>query len=315
MQFEGNPDVLTNLFLKKRLLAEEVPEEAQFRPVLLALGGVMRGVYGGAQVMALEHFDLTSIFDQVIGVSTGAPIAAYFLARQSELGTSIYVEECTTPAFISVSRGLRGGAFVDLDYITGVFRGESSAKTLDQRRVYESRTAMYVGVTEAQSGRGVLLSATCARPDIVQAIRASIAIPGNGPPVTIAGTAFLDGGVGCPLPGHAILERFKPTDLLILANREERHREDGFIRRLLEPGMLRGVTGSFRAAVDRRQELFDAELAYLRAQVDCRVAIIWADGAVRATCRTRNTLRDAVDRSFRHAVQLLARAERRAAYL
>jgi len=72
-------------------------------------------VISGGQVIALEEAGLSDAFDIAVGVSTGAPIAAYFLAQQSVLGTSIYYEECTTPQFISLSR-MRVGA----DYLVAV---------------------------------------------------------------------------------------------------------------------------------------------------------------------------------------------------
>jgi hypothetical protein len=69
------------------------------RPALMVLGGVLRGVYGGGGVRALERCGLTGGFTSAVGVSTGAPTVAYFFAHEAGIGTTIYFDECISGEF------------------------------------------------------------------------------------------------------------------------------------------------------------------------------------------------------------------------
>src|SRR3989344_1435885 len=167
MRFEGNPEVLRNLFRKKRLLANADISHQYTRTALLACSGVMRGTYGVGQMLSLHRFDLNHVFDNVFGVSTGTPSLAYLLTGQER--HSIYWKEAASKEFISLSRFLQGkGPVVDIDYICRVF-GD-----IDQRAVRQSRSNFFAGATCAHTGSGVFLDAKRAHSDLVESIKASL---------------------------------------------------------------------------------------------------------------------------------------------
>ena len=166
MHFEGD----------ERAVLRQVAEHAHsirhgkvspHRPWLIACPGTMRGVYGGGQVSAFEERGLTNGFAGCVGVSTGAPTVAYFLAGQARLGTSIYYEECTWPEFISPLRILRGGHGADIGFLGEVFRGHMGRKRLAQERLHATSTELLFGLTEFVTGQGAIVNGKTVQPDVV----------------------------------------------------------------------------------------------------------------------------------------------------
>jgi predicted patatin/cPLA2 family phospholipase len=303
MFFEGNTEVFTHLLKKQRLLAAHDAQHATIRPLLLILSGTMRGVYGGGQVIALERFGLTRAFDVAVGISTGAPTVAYFLAKQAVVGTSIYCKECTTNRFISVPR-----LTVDVDYIADVLRGVGSPKGLDQQAIYASRSQFFVGVTCAETGEAVLIDAKTDTSDVVHAIRASIAIPGlTRGPVMLGGKPYLDGVGAHPLPIRLLLERFQPTDILVCANGpvNERGRR---LERLAWLLMTAKNPPAVQTAFTTRATRFTNELEYLRTQEHCRFAVLWSDDRIGHLTQKPHELSAAAQRAEQHLSELLDEA-------
>ena len=70
----------------------------------------MRGVVSAGMVSALEELGLTHAFDAVYGSSAGAINAAYFLAGQARLGTTIYYEDINNARFIDLAAPARAAA-------------------------------------------------------------------------------------------------------------------------------------------------------------------------------------------------------------
>jgi predicted patatin/cPLA2 family phospholipase len=253
--------------------------------------------------MALERFGLSEAFDVVVGVSTGAPTAAYFLSRQTAVGTSIYCEECTTARFFSFARFR-----MNADYLAEVFRSHPEKK-LHQAAVLASRSEYFVGVTCAETGEGELLDAKATKPDSVQAIRASIAIPALTPePVIVNGKRYLDGGGALPFPAHKVIEEFKPTDVLVLANYPRKAKQGG-VERFVGPLFFRSLTPAAREIFRTRHRRFAEGLAYLRAQGHCSFAILWSDEEIGLFERSPKKLIAAKERADTHLSAILTKTQ------
>ena len=306
MQFEGSPEVLPNFWKKKRLMDAGDSAHEAIQPALLVLSGSMRGVYGAAQGLALDEAGLRNVFDWGIGVSAGAPTVGYLIAGQMELGLSIYLEECATPEFISMDAALLRGRPVNLDYISNVFRG-STGKSLDVLAACRSRTAYYITVTHAETGQPVIIDAKRTQPDMVEAIRASIAIPGTSRVVVLDGLPALDGAVAGPLPAQEVAARFRPTDVLILPNRSEGERRGEFLA-LVQRIMSARLSPAIRNALSCQETVFQSELSWLRGQSDMRYAILWADDGVRALTQERDVLCRVAADAKKHLAGLLVAA-------
>ncbi len=175
----------------------------------------MRGPYGAGSAAALHELGLGDVFDVVVGVSTGAPTAAYFLAGQDQvrLGSSLYYEECTSNAFMNPWRFKK---LVDIDQlITWMKRGP---KALNTQAIRRHPSQFFVSAI-TRKGHMELFDAKTAQPGMLEAIRASIAIPGLfGSWVPVNNTYYCDGGFDDPLPMSKVITMFHPTDVLVLPN-------------------------------------------------------------------------------------------------
>jgi len=311
MRFEGNKEVLKHLFLKKKLLAEADPRHQAIRPALLILGGVMRGIYSGGQVRALEHFGLNDTFDVVAGISAGAPTAAYFLAKQAALGTTIYTEECATSSFFSLARFFVGGSpIMNTDYLAGVFSGSVSDKRLNVAAIRKSRSRFYVGLTCARTGEFCFYNTKSTNADVVEAIHASLVFPGiSKGTVWLNGRQWTDGVVSSRLPTRKFLEDFNPTDLLILTNCDGEREQKILFEHLLTPWLFTKFSDTVRDVARRRDALFKDELNFLRQQRDARLAIIWTGKEVGRFERDPKKLKTAASSYENHLARLLTESE------
>lgn len=312
MKFEGDRDVLRNLFRKRDYLAIGDGRHAQYRTLILVLSGALRGVYGGGQVIALEEAGLRQVFDVAVGISTGAPTLAYFLAGQSRMGATIYHDECTSTHFISRARLLRGVVTreyaVDVDYLERVFTGAVSSKKLEIETLMRARTKYYIGATDGETGQARLFHPDSAS-SIVDAMKASLALPGLGHGnVQIEGRRYLDGALALPFPAEKVIKRFRPTDLLVLANRsaEYTERSVGFLSDMI---FLRKYPDAVRKTLKDREAVFARELSFLRGQQESRVAILWGDQSVRTFESNKKKLVHAKEKAIRHLKELLHHAE------
>lgn len=285
-------DVLTrNLFLKRDLLAKGDAAHAEIRTVLLLCGGGMRGAYGAGAVIALHQLGLAEVFDVVVGISTGAAIASYFLAgyEQTLLGTSIYYDECTK-GFISYMRW----PIVDIGHIERVMRG--GRKKLDIDAVRKHRSRFIVGATEYKTGNPRFIEACSASPDPLTAIKASFAITeARLPPVMVNGIGFTDGATSMPFPARMLVEAFHPTDLLVIANSPAPDASGpvegpfAFARKISVYGLPPALQRSLRAGPWMWQQNLDW---IRRSKVRC--SILWGPGNGGLLTRDRERLRRSV---------------------
>jgi predicted patatin/cPLA2 family phospholipase len=162
--------------LKKRLArASRSPHGDGVRVALAVEGGAMRGVISAGMVTGLEEIGLAGAFDAVYGSSAGAINAAYFLAGQAAIGTTIYYEDINTTDFIDHLRPLRGQPIVDLSFV--IDEVVTHRKPLDVARVLASPTPLSVLATDVVSGRSVVFSGFTSPADLFSALRAGATMP------------------------------------------------------------------------------------------------------------------------------------------
>ncbi|HEY4473821.1 MAG TPA: patatin-like phospholipase family protein [Candidatus Paceibacterota bacterium] len=311
MRFEGNPDVLVNLFRKQALLDAGDPRHTEIRTGLYVGSGGMKGVVGGGQVTALEKAGLKNVFDVAYGSSTGANAIAYFLAGQAELGTSIYYEECTSSQFLSFGRALRREKAMRIQsYLMPLFT--HSAKKLNTEAIRRSRTDFRILVTDPQNAESTALDGRKVS-DIVAALGASSAAPcvSDGP-VLVDGRLYQDGGA-TPSPIADMIREHHPTDMLIFPNCPE-HISFGsrLPYTLLDAHFLSGFPTSVqkRFAKKEREKIFQEDLTFLRMQKECRYLIIWPNSRIHSSTQNAPRLYAAAQGATKHLTGLLAEAKR-----
>lgn len=278
------------ILLKRDLLRAGDERHQEIRPLLLACGGGMAGVFGGGLMIGLELAGLSHVFDAAVGVSAGAANAAYLLAKQAPLGTSIYYENLARSRFINL---FRFGKIMDLDYLENIFRDR---KELNVASIKLCRSSFYVAVTR-RDGEGMFLSAKDESLDMISAIKASMAVPiAYNRIVKVGYGSYVDGGASNPIPLREAIEAFRPTDILVVLNRPSQlyRTEPGIVSKLIEKMYLRKFSRDFRESFHRYDERYNASLDLLSSPTAFRginIAVIAPDYYVGRLTRNASVLR------------------------
>ena len=201
--------------MKKVRTAREKGEMVKdVRLVLICAGGLMRGAYCAGFVNALYDEGFNDIFHSAIGISAGAPTIAYYLAGEQRIGSTIYFEECTTPAFLSFVR-LRN--MLSIKYLSETFQGYTG-KALSTQKVIDS-PVNFVTIVTSDKGEALYVKPTDHQ-EVHEAIAGSCALPliCNEQHI-LNGKRVYDGGVADSMPYDYVKKEIDPTHVLIIANR------------------------------------------------------------------------------------------------
>lgn len=162
--------------LRARVARGSRPPHDDGASIALAVeGGAMRGVISAGMVWALEDLGYTLAFDAIYGSSAGAINAAYFLAGQAGLGTTIYFEDINNRTFIDLSRPLRGRPIVDLGFLLDDVARHR--KHLDTGRIIDAGTPLSVLATDVDSRSSVAFRDFDTTEQLFGALRAGATMP------------------------------------------------------------------------------------------------------------------------------------------
>jgi predicted patatin/cPLA2 family phospholipase len=204
--------------LRRRLARRShAPHGDGVKVALCVEGGAMRGVISAGMVWALEHLGLTTAFDAVYGSSAGAINAAYFLAGQAQVGTTIYYEDINNSRFINPWRAMNGRPIVDLGFL--IDEVAVRRKPLEVARVLAAPSPLAVMATDAATGhRAILRDFTNAR-DLLDALRAGATMPiVAGLPARYGTGRYFDASLTEPIPVPTA-EAEGHTHILVLLTR------------------------------------------------------------------------------------------------
>ena len=177
----------------------------------------MRGVVSAGMVVALEQLALVNTFDAIYGSSGGAMNAAYLLAGQAVLGTSIYYENINNRSFIDFLRPLRGQPIIDLDFLVGDVM--ERAKRLDVDAVLASPAPLNVLATHLPSGKRDVFRSWTDRQDFLRSLRAGASMPVfAGSPYPFRDGQYWDALLSEPIP-VAVAEEDGCTHVVALMTR------------------------------------------------------------------------------------------------
>ena len=175
------------------------------RTAIVVEGGGMRGVFSAG---VLDSFGYAGFdpFDLYVGVSAGACNLASHLAGQYGRNFHIYSTYSVTPGFISLKNYLRGGHYMNLDWLW-----ESTIRDyrLDLNRIFgklkKEKKEYLLGVTSLDTGRPVYLNPDA--DNLEHLLKVSSAIPLLYRNTLSTGTEnALDGGIADPVP---VLEAYR----------------------------------------------------------------------------------------------------------
>lgn len=230
---------VVDILKARRARGSRPPHDDGFSVALAVEGGAMRGVISAGMVSALEELGFADTFDAVYGSSAGAINAAYFLAGQARLGTSIYYEDINNRRFISLRRAALGRPIVNLSYLLADVAVRR--KTLDVARVLASQAPLAVLATKVPDGSCAILRGFADESALFGALQASATMPVvAGPPSQYRGGRYLDASLSEPIPVPAA-EADGHTHILALLTRSGDMRADAsaFDRYYVEPRLRR----------------------------------------------------------------------------
>jgi len=152
MILEGDTAVIDAIKEKKRLM-DAGKEHGHIKPLLIVDGGLMKAAYGVGAGLALEETGLSKVFTSVVGISSGAPSAAYFISGDVHIGARILDEECCTRKFLNMWRFWNQ---LDTEYLISALKG-ATGKGINIEKVFSSPTELYIGVSDFKTGKPNLL--------------------------------------------------------------------------------------------------------------------------------------------------------------
>ncbi len=264
--------IVQNLFKKKELLESGDSAHTAIRPVLIVLGGGMRGVSGGGAACALNLLGLNQVFDMAIGASAGAPITAYFLAgtEQTYLGTSIFYDELRGRNFINL---YNFSEIANIEWLGKAFA--EGSKKLDTQSVVAHRTPLFISFTDYIDGTEQLFSVKDHPDSVVEMLKISSAIPFlYKRKMCFDGRQYLDGSVAFSVRRtleSPLLQKVQPTDVLLITNTEQRkihNPETEFVEHVAHY-----FSHHFERLLLRRIQLAD-DLAYLSSLTHINIGVI-----------------------------------------
>ncbi len=178
-------------------------------------GGAMRGVFAAGVLDFLLEQGLDEP-DLAIGASAGACNLASFLARQHGRNLRCYTKVMTRKEMFSLRRALRGGHYMDLDWLWDELARQ---EPLDEQTLAARRTA-FVSVATCVN-TGVARYLTHEPPFIHAELKGGCALPMlyRGP-VRIREHSVVDGGIVDPIP---VVEAYRRGARRIVVIRSRPH--------------------------------------------------------------------------------------------
>lgn len=194
--------------------------EREARVALVVEGGGSRATYSAGMAAALEDHGLGGGFDAVYGVSAGSLNAAWFTAGMAREAMAPWTDRSVMRGTIGPWRALRGGRVVDLAHLVEhvyVHEFPMPFATVLAGPFHPMATAADTGASSDL--RGLLTGPD----DVPRALQASSTLPVlSGPPVSLGGRPFVDGGLSEPVAVHTALAA-GATHLVVLRTHAAEH--------------------------------------------------------------------------------------------
>ncbi|HBV76949.1 MULTISPECIES: patatin-like phospholipase family protein [Vibrio] len=243
-------------------------EKASVQHALVVEGGAMRGIFSAG---VLDHFiDRQFLpFDFCIGVSAGSTSLASWLANQKKRTYNVITDYSCRPEFISVKRFLRGGHWLDLDWLWDITIDEIP---IDTDKLHQQLVPLYVVTTDINTGLAHYIRST---PDnIIELLKASCSVPlaYRHYPI-INNMKMTDGGVADSIPVEKAYQLGAKEITVILS------RPLGYEKK---PSRIPWLTKRFLAqyphlanAALLRSENYNRSIAFIKTPPsDCKINVI-----------------------------------------
>jgi predicted patatin/cPLA2 family phospholipase len=273
------------------------------RTALVVEGGAMRGIFaaGVLDVFLEQGF---RPFDLALGVSVGASNILTYLAGQHGRARRCFLDQMSRPAFLDPWRMLRGGHWMDLDWLWDVITREDP---LDCAAAARCGVEYALVATCARTGEPRYLQPEHDR--MLEALKASCALPVlYRSTVRFGDHELVDGGISDPLPVREAYRRGARTIVVVRSRPADFVKKDRMVNHL-GAWTMRASPAIARACRSTATAYRDAVEFLRQPPDDCRVVHVAPSEALatRRTSRDRAALerdyalgralgRDAIDR-------------------
>jgi predicted patatin/cPLA2 family phospholipase len=181
---------------------------------LVLQGGGMRGVYSGAAFQPLAAYGFQDSFEHVVGSSAGAINGAYFMGSRPD-SYKIYNRELTNKNFVNLRRRDKK---IDVDYAIDIALHQKNPVDID--RLLHTHTRLHIIMTNARTGKKVVISDHHKFLEIYQELRASAALPLlYDKKIKIGDTEYVDGSVSDSLPVDVAVQ-LGCTDIVVIMTQQ-----------------------------------------------------------------------------------------------
>lgn len=250
----------------------------------------MRGIFaaGVLDVFLEQRF---RPFDLALGVSVGASNLLSYLAGQHGRARRCFLGQMSRPEFIDPWRLVRGGHWMDLDWLWEAITREDP---LDCHAAAASGVEYALVATCATTGDPRYLSPGA--DEMLAALKASCALPFLYRGVVRVGLdSLVDGGISDPVPVREAYRRGARTMVVVRSRTADFVKKDRLVNRF-GAWTMRGSPAIARACRSAPEAYRDAVAFLASPPADCRVIQI-APSASLATSRTSRD-RDAMERDY-----------------
>lgn len=226
----------------------------KYKNAIVVEGGGMRGIFAAG---VLDHFyDMHfDPFDVYYGVSAGACNLASHLGRQYGRNYRCYTKYMQMPQFFSKSRFVRGGHYMDLDWLWSYLEENETLNVGEA-----SKKHFYVTLTDVQTGKPVYMRANPIT--LADYLKASSSLPlmyrGF---VHVEGRLYSDGGITDSIPVEQAA-RYGAKKILVIRSRTENYRKKSFVESRLMPLLFRRYP-ALKRAMKMRQENYNRALDFI----------------------------------------------------
>jgi len=235
---------------------------------LVVEGGAMRGIFAAGVLDGFLEQDYRP-FDFCIGVSAGSTNLAAWLANQHGRNYKVITDYSCRPEFISLRKFVRGGHWLDLDWLWQITINEIR---LDLDAFAAQPMPLYVVTTQVSSGEAVYTQATAG--NLEQLLKASCSVPvAYRDYPLLNGEAMTDGGVADSIPVIKAYDMGAREITVILSRplgyRKKTSKASWFLRRMLAD------TPELARVMMQRADNYNQAIAFIEnPPQDCRIHVI-----------------------------------------
>ncbi len=252
------------------------------RSAIVVEGGGMRGIFSSGVLDVFLENDFNP-FQLAIGCSAGACNLSSYLAGQHDRNRRCYTTQMSRPEFISGRRYLRGGHWLDLDYLWDAFEREDP---LDVQAVMTNDTKLLAVATAADTGSAEYLEPSTET--LLEVLRASCAVPIMYRKfVELSGRPYTDGGTSDAVPVQEAYRR-GARSIMVIRSRPADYVKKARFETSMGAFVLRKWP-KLATTIRNAHKAYAESLAFIQnPPADCRVIQVAPAKALRTGRATQN---------------------------